>query len=230
MDIRNKILIVASHPDDEVLGCGGIIAKYSKDREVYILILGEGVSSRYQKREEAPKEELDKIREQSRQAGKFLGAKEVFFLDLPDQRFDTVSFLDIVKKIENIVQALMPEIIYTHSSSDLNLDHRITFEAVLTATRPIGEFSAKELYSFEISSSTEWAFSKINGSFLPDVFEDISSSDIAKKIEALKIYEGEIKKFPHPRSEEAILSLAKIRGSSVGSNYAEAFELIRYIR
>lgn len=230
MDNKNKILIIAAHPDDEVLGCGGTIAKYSKDREVYVLILGEGVSSRYQKKEEAPREELDKIKEQSRKASQVLGVKESFFLDLPDQRFDTVSFLDIVKKIENIIQTLRPEVIYTHSSRDLNLDHRITFEAVLTATRPTGDFLVKELYSFEVLSSTEWSFQKVNGSFSPNFFEEISFLDISKKIESLKIYEGEIRKFPHPRSEEAILSLAKTRGSSVGLNYAEAFELIRCLK
>lgn len=224
-----KILVVAAHPDDEVLGCGGIIAKYANDNEVFILILGEGITSRYLNRKEASADELSALKEKAKSAGKFLGARDVFFLDLPDQRFEKVSFLEITKKIEEIIKKIEPEIIFTHSYADLNLDHRIAFNAVLTITRPVENCKVKEIYSFEAPSSTEWSFQKINGSFLPNVFEDITST-IGKKIEAIKIYESEMRKFPHPRSEEGIKILAKIRGMSVGIKFIEAFELIRRIR
>lgn len=226
---KSKILIIAAHPDDEVLGCGGTIAKYAKSKEIYVAILGEGIFSRYQKRDEANKEELLSLEKKSKEIGKFLGVKENFFFGLPDNQFDTIPFLKIVKKVEEVIKKVKPEIIYTHHNGDLNIDHRITFQAVLTAARPINNCSVKEIYSFEVLSSTEWSFQKINGSFLANVFEDISTT-ISKKIEAMKIYKTEIREFPHPRSEEAILSVAKRRGSVAGFKYAEAFELIRTFR
>jgi len=229
MKKSKKILIVSAHPDDEVLGCGGTIAKYAKSNDIYLVVLGEGISSRYAQREKAPKKELLELKKQSQKAGKFLGLKECFFFDLADNRFDTVPFLEIVKKIEEIIQKIKPEIIYTHHCGDLNIDHRITFQAVLTCTRPIADSSVKQIYSFEVASSTEWAFQKIKKPFLPNVFEDVSQT-IGKKVKALELYKSEIKKFPHPRSREAILTIAKRWGSVVGSEYAEAFELIRWIK
>ena len=225
---KNKILIVAAHPDDEVLGCGGTIAKYAKDNEIYILILGEGITSRYENRQEASAVELSALKHKATEAGKFLGAKDIFFLDLPDQRFETVPFLEITKKIEEFIKKIEPKIIFTHSSADLNLDHRISFNSVMTAARPVKNCPVKEIYSFEIPSSTEWSFQKINGAFLPNIFEDISST-LERKIEASKIYNSEMREFPHPRSKEGIEILAKKRGMAVGINLSEAFELIRRI-
>lgn len=226
---NNKILIVAAHPDDEVLGCGGTIAKYAKEKQIYIAILGEGISSRYNKRKEVKREELLDLQKQSQKAGKLLGAKENFFFGFPDNQFDTIPFLEIVKKIEEVIKKIKPEIIYTHHSGDLNIDHRITFQAVLTATRPTKDCPVKEIYSFEVLSSTEWSFQKINGTFLPNVFEDISLT-INKKFKAMQTYKTEIRKFPHPRSKEAILSIAKRWGSVIGLKCTEAFELIRSIK
>lgn len=228
MSNGNKILVVVAHPDDEVLGCGGTIAKYAKNNEVFILILGEGITSRYSNRQDANIEELTALKQKAKNAGNFLGAKDTFFLDLPDQRFEAIPFLEITKKVEEFVKKIEPKIIFTHSPADLNLDHRIVFNAVLTAARPVENCKVKEIYSFEAPSSTEWSFQKINGTFLPNVFEDIFST-IEKKIEAIKIYESEIREFPHPRSEEGIRILAKRRGMAVGIKFAEAFELIRQI-
>ena len=225
---NNKILIIAAHPDDEVLGCGGIIAKYAKSNEIYVLILGEGITSRYSKRLQAPQKELLELKEKARKAGKLLSAKEIFFLDLPDQRLETIPFLEIVKKVEEFVKKIEPQVIFTHSSADLNLDHRITFRAVLTAARPVKECSVKEIYSFEVLSSTEWGFKKINGAFVPNIFEDIALT-IDKKIQALRLYGAEIKEFPHPRSPEGVKLLAQKRGMEAGVKFAEAFELIRRI-
>ena len=223
----NKILVIVAHPDDEVLGCGCTISKYSQNSEVFVLILGEGITSRYDSREKVDPRAVQNLKNKSIEAGRILGVRETMFLDLPDQRFDVLPFLEIVKRVEEIINRIKPDIIYTHSQSDLNLDHRICFNAVLTASRPKPEMFIKEIISFEIPSSTEWSFGKINGYFCPNVFESGEQKDIEKKLNALRIYESEMRQFPHPRSEEAILSLGKTRGSCVGVNYAEAFELIR---
>lgn len=229
MQNKQKILVVAAHPDDEVLGCGGTIAKYAKNNEVYILILGEGISSRYKKREQAKKEDLLELQSQSQKAGKLLGAKKNFFFNLPDNRFDTVSILDIVKKVEEVIKEVKPNTIYTHHSGDLNIDHRITFQAVLTAVRPVKGNLVKKIYSFEIPSSTEWSQQEIEKPFLPNDYEDISAT-IKNKIEALKIYKSETKEFPHPRSLKGIEVLAQKRGMEAGLEFAEAFELIRSVK
>lgn len=229
MENKKNILVVAAHPDDEVLGCGATIAKYAETSDVYVLILGEGITSRYKNRQEAPKEELSALKEKAKKAGEILGAKEVFLLDMPDQRFETVPLLEITKEIEKIIEEKSPQIIFTHSASDLNLDHRITFDAVLTATRPTGACPVKEIYSFESMSSTGWGFGKVRGQFMPNVYEDVSLT-LDKKIEALKAYGAEIKEFPHPRSLEGIKILAQKRGMETGFKAAEAFELIRLSR
>ncbi len=221
-------MVVVAHPDDEVLGCGGTIAKYANNNEIYVAILGEGVSSRYAQRGEARRNELLELQKQSRKAGKLLGAKENFFFNLPDNRFDTVPFLEIVKKIESIIVKVKPERIYTHHSGDLNIDHRITFQAVLTGTRPTGDCSVREIYAFEVPSSTEWSFQKLGDVFTPNVFEDISRT-IEVKLEALKMYESEIRKYPHPRSLRALNIIAQRWGIVVGKEYVEPFALIRRI-
>lgn len=224
-----KILIVAAHPDDEILGCGGTIAKYSPSNDVYIAILGEGASARYPRREDVPKECFDELQKQSRQVGKTLGVKDNLFLNLPDNRFDTVPFLDIVKKVENIISEIGPDIIYTHHGGDLNIDHRISFLSVLTAARPAKGCPVKEVYSFEVPSSTEWSFQRVNGPFCPNVFEDISQS-MDLKIKCMNLYKNETGSFPHPRSEEALISIAKRWGAVAGVGCAEAFELIRWLK
>jgi LmbE family N-acetylglucosaminyl deacetylase len=226
---KNKILVVAAHPDDEALGCGGTIAKHTKDSDIYVVILGEGISSRYKQRDEVKKEELLELQRKSQKVSKLLGVKKNLFLNLPDNQFDTVPFLDIVKKVEEIVKEIKPEIIYTHHSGDLNIDHRITFQAVLTATRPIKKCPVREIYSFEITSSTEWSYQKVEKPFIPNIYEDISST-FKKKIKALQIYKTELRKFPHPRSLRGIKILAQKRGMEVGLKYAETFELIKLIR
>jgi len=226
---RSNVLVIAAHPDDEVLGCGGVMAKYSGEKDIYIIILGEGISSRHEKREDASKEELLGLQSQSIKVGKLLGAKANLFFNFPDNRFDTVPFLDIVKKIEEIIGEIRPEVIYTHHFGDLNIDHRITFRAVLTATRPINNCSAKEIYSFEIPSSTEWSYQKIENPFVPNVYEDISDT-FKKKIEAMGIYQKELREFPHPRSLKGIEIFAQKRGVESGLEYAEAFELIKWTK
>ena len=222
-----NILVIAAHPDDEVLGCGGTIAREAiEGNEVYISILGEGVTSRYEHREKADSELISKLHNQSNQVASFLGAKEIFMYNLPDNQFDTVPLLDVVKIIEGLVDKLAPTVIYTHHCSDLNIDHTITHRATLTATRPFPGQPVKDIFAFEIPSSTEWAFGQLQGSFNPNVFVDISKT-LDKKIKALEIYVEETRTFPHPRSQEALRSTAKYRGSAAGFAAAEGFEVIR---
>lgn len=223
---KNSILIVAAHPDDEVLGCGGTIVKLiQQGYEVFTLILGEGITSRYKKNENTEKK-IKNLKNEMHKANKILGIKKIFTFNFPDNKFDSVSLLDIVKKIEKIKNIVKPEIIFTHYKNDLNIDHRITYNAVITSTRPMEDETVKTICSFEILSSTEWMFPL---KFSPNVFFDISKT-IDKKIEAMSYYLSEIKEFPHPRSLESIKLNSKIWGIKVGLNYAEAFQLVRYIK
>jgi len=225
---KQKLLIVAAHPDDEILGCGGSLARLAKEGcEVYTLILGEGITSRDEKRERKKKEkDINELKNQTCKANKIIGVKDIFIYDFPDNRFDTMAILDIVKLIEKIKNKIKPDVIYTHYKGDLNIDHRITYNAVLTACRPTKKETVKEIYSFETPSSTEWRFPN---TFWPNVFIDITGfMDV--KIKALKKYKSEMRNFPHPRSERSIKAIATKWGSVVGVNYAEAFEAIRIIK
>ena len=223
-----KVLSILAHPDDEVLGCGGTIARLSKKgNEIYVLILGEGITSRDDIRDKQKrKSETLALRRQAEEANKLLGIKKIFFYDFPDNRFDTIPFLDIVKVIEKIKNQIKPEIIFTHYEKDLNIDHQITYKAVITATRPLEKENVKEIYSFEIPSSTEWSYPL---SFSPNMFYDISET-IDVKIKALKEYKSELKKYPYPRSLEGVELTAKNWGMKVGLNYAEAFKTVRIIK
>jgi LmbE family N-acetylglucosaminyl deacetylase len=163
------ILVVAAHPDDEVLGCGGTIARYAAEaHDVHIAILGEGITSRYGERDAAPAAEIEQLAGHARAAGAALGARSVSFGGLPDNRFDTVALLDIVKPVEQWVAAFRPDAIYTHHPGDLNVDHGLTFRAVLTATRPgASPVIVPDLYAFEVPSSTDWAFQRLGPPFRP---------------------------------------------------------------
>ena len=171
----NKILVAAAHPDDEILGCGGTAARMVKEgNEVYTLILGEGITSRDDTREREKREtEITQLKKQIHQANAVIGVKEVITYDFPDNRFDTVPLLDIIKVIENIKNKVKPGIVFTHYEQDLNIDHRIAYQEVITAMRPTTGETVKEIYSFEVLSSTEWNFPL---RFSPDVFFDISKS------------------------------------------------------
>jgi LmbE family N-acetylglucosaminyl deacetylase len=224
------VLIVVAHPDDEVLGCGGTIAKYAKKgNKVYCLFLGGGKASRYSDKKTAIAEKKQALlSRETQEAAKILGISEIFFNNFPDQKYDTVPFLNLVKSIEKIKETIKPDIIYTHHCGDLNLDHQITFKAVLTACRPLKGETVKEIYSFEVPSSTEWGIPKRKNYFIPNVFVDVSDT-FNKKIEALKTYKSEIRKYPHPRSPRGLEIIARQRGMMAGKELAEAFELVREI-
>jgi N-acetylglucosamine malate deacetylase 1 len=224
-----SVLVIAAHPDDELLGCGGTIAKLSGDDVVDIVILGEGLSSRLDRRDEVDPAALRRLHGDAKRVGELLGARSVEVAGLPDNRFDELAMLDVVKRVESFVMRRRPLSIYTHHPGDLNIDHGVTFRAVLTATRPVGDCHVRDVYTFEVASSTEWAFQQIAPAFQPNVFVDISST-IDRKIDAMAVYESEARAFPHPRSAEALRAQARRWGSVTGLPYAEAFQLIRSIR
>ena len=225
--MSERILVVAAHPDDEVLGCGATIARMAAEgSHVAIAILGEGITSRYADRVAAPPELLTQLRRDGEKAANLLGAAEVSFHELPDNRFDTMPMLDVVKLVEGLVERIAPREIYTHHPGDLNVDHGIVHRAVLTATRPTYEGDVRRILTFEVPSSTDWAFRQVMPEFCPNVFVDVTMT-IERKLEAMRAYESEARPFPHPRSDEALLALARMRGSSVGFEAAEAFQLVR---
>lgn len=226
--MNKKILVIAAHPDDEILGCGGTIARLIQENyKVYTLILGEGLTARDEKRgENINQKEIKNLKKQMYKANKILGVKNIFTYDLPDNRFDSIDLLDIVKIIEKVKNTVKPSIIFTHYEKDLNIDHQITYRAVITATRPLKDEVVKEIYSFENLSSTEWNYPL---SFSPDLFFDIKNT-INLKLKAIKEYKSELREFSHPRSLVGIELNAKYWGMSVGLDYAEVFKIIRIIK
>jgi LmbE family N-acetylglucosaminyl deacetylase len=224
-----SILVLAAHPDDEVLGCGGTIARRVEEGEqVYISILGEGITSRYNEREEADQQLVDALEETGREVAELLGAKEVYSHNFPDNRFDTVPLLDVVKTIEDLIDEIQPEIVYTQHGGDLNIDHNIVYRATLTATRPMTDCPVRKVYAYEVASSTEWAFQEFSPPFRPNTFVDISET-LEKKIDAMEMYESEARSYPHPRAPESLRAIARNWGRTVGLQAAEAFELVRSI-
>ncbi len=225
MKNNGTVLVIAAHADDEVLGCGGTIARHvSEGDAVHMLFLSDGVSSRDEGNDAA----LDERKAMAVAAGKSLGAKPPVFLDFPDNRLDTVPLLEIVKKVEAVVSKIKPWTVYTHSITDLNIDHRITHQAALTACRPVPGSSVRNIFAFEICSSTEWGSAEYSTGFQPTRFVDITKYKEAKR-KALECYNRELRKFPHPRSFEVLESLAIVRGSTVSVEAAEAFEVVREI-
>jgi LmbE family N-acetylglucosaminyl deacetylase len=225
-----KYLIVVAHPDDEVLGCGGTIARLAREgHDVYIAILGEGLTSRYKKSEKSNNKKVAALEAHSRQVAEFLNCKDIFFHNLPDNCFDTLPLLKIVQLIEALIKQIQPQIIFTHHRGDLNIDHSILHRAVLTATRPVSGCTVQEIYAVEVASSTEWTFGQLQPLFRPNTFVDICAT-LETKVEAMEMYESESRPFPHPRSSDALRAAARRWGSMAGVEAAEAFELIRSIR
>lgn len=217
-----NILIVASHPDDEVLGCGATSAKLAcLGSEIHPFILGQGAMSRGEKCAQKNKD----LKQAARQVAATLGTKPPIFLDLPDNRFDSLDLLDIVQPIEQIIHEIQPVMILTHHANDLNIDHQKTFQAVLTAARPMQNSTVQEILCFETPSSTEWGFGKIGSQFNPSVFYDVTNH-FDQKIKALKYYEMEMREFSHPRSYKAIKVMAEKWGSVIGYSMCEAFEVV----
>ena len=224
---KNKILVVVAHPDDEVLGCGGTIARFAKQGyEVNILVISDGESSRNLKDYDL-KRKIKNRKKACFNVAKLLRAKKPNFCGYPDNQLDKIPLLKITKEIEKFIKKIKPNLIFTHHWGDLNIDHVKVNAAVVTACRPQKGNTVKTLLFFEIPSSTEWQISSKKNTFSPNWFVDITKQ-LKKKIKALNIYKSEIKKWPHPRSTKAVISLAKWRGATVGYKSAAAFVLGRH--
>jgi LmbE family N-acetylglucosaminyl deacetylase len=224
-----NVLCIAAHPDDETLGCGGTLARLAAEgHNIFIAILGEGLTSRVAAREDADRMALEELHQDARKASGLLGAKDLFLSRLPDNRFDTVPLLDVVKIIEGLVEKVHPQVIYTQHGGDLNIDHVITFRATLTAARALAGTSVREVLAYEVPSSTETAFQQFTPVFLPDTFVDITTS-LEKKIAAMQAYRSERRTMPHPRSPEMLRAWAAYRGAAAGANAAEAFVTVRRV-
>jgi N-acetylglucosamine malate deacetylase 1 len=228
-------LILAAHPDDEVLGCGGTMAKLAAEgAEVHVAFLADGVGSRggadtCETLTLAARKALEQRRAAARRACEILGAASVRFDDLPDNRLDTVPLLDITQRIETLVGEHRPELLITHHAGDLNVDHRRVHQAAITACRPQRGHPVKTLLTFEVASSTEWQPPGSGAPFLPNWFVDVSAT-IEQKLEALDAYAAELRGWPHPRSREGVEHLARWRGATIGCAAAEAFLVARVLR
>jgi LmbE family N-acetylglucosaminyl deacetylase len=221
-----RALIIAAHPDDEVLGCGATVAKYSRvSAEFMVLFVAEGSSCRFV--DPSCSVSITSIAERNQMAVSALtklGVNNYLFNDLPCGRLDQVPIIEINKVIERAIHKFEPDTVLTHSALDANNDHRIVFRATVMATRPASYNRVKRLLSYEVLSSSEWSFGE---AFAPTVFEQIDECDLSLKCKALSSYETEVKPFPFPRSEDGVRAMAMIRGMQAGVPLAEAFSLIR---
>ena len=231
--LRNKrILVVVAHPDDELLGLGASMHKLIKEYDctTRVIILGEGITSRSDSRDtERWQKELEVHKANIESARKYIGYDSVGIYNFPDNRFDTVALLDIIKVIEKEKEDFQPEVIFTHHGGDVNIDHQRTFEAVVTACRPMAHERVKTIISFETPSGTEWRTVADPRHFLPNFFISVSEGDLQAKVKGMESYEFEKRAFPHPRSPEALRIQAQRWGVAVGEPMAEAFCIIRSI-
>lgn len=226
-------MIVVAHPDDELLGLGASMNRIidgDLNVKTHVVILGEGLTSRSDNRDvDKWNEELEKHKQNILQAQKAIGYGEVSIYDFPDNRFDSVPILDIIKVIESEKEKFLPDVIFTHHGGDVNIDHQRTFEAVLTSCRPMKHETVQTLITFETPSGTEWRASSDPRHFLPNFFISVKEKNIEAKIKGMESYEFEKREYPHPRSPEALRVQAKRCGVSIGKDYAEAFQIIRSI-
>lgn len=234
-----KILILAAHPDDEVLGMGGTMKKLSNDgNEIKLIFMSTGILARRNNTNNSSRQvftdewmeknekKISNLRNDAKKAGKILGVKDIEFKDFPDNEMDMVSTLVVAKSIENSVDDFKPKIVYTTPEIDVNVDHKKVFDATLVATRPKKRSRVEQVISYEIPSSSEWFFPE---QFSPNIFENIEK-EFPAKIRAIKSYKNELMKFPHPRSVDALESIGKKWGTVSGYKYAEAFKLVRLLK
>jgi len=223
--IKKKVLIVVAHTDDETIGMGGTIKKHiNNGDEVFAISMTDGIGSR----ELFQKKDILKRVESSNLASKILGFKWIERFNFKDNMLDSEPLLEIIKPLEKFKESIQPNIVYTHCGGDLNIDHRVIANAVLTVFRPEPRDSCQEIRLLEISSATDFGNEFITGKFHPNLFEDISKTWDDKE-KALLAYEEELREFPHSRSLEGIKNLARLRGNQVGIEMAEAFQIIRKI-
>ena len=219
--MKKQILILSPHADDEILGCGGIISKFSKEGcDINVLILtnaNDGAPEIYSKKD------IKKIRDESKLANEFIGTKKLFFENLPALTLNQYPLYKISNIIEKYILKIKPEVVFIPSSNDIHEDHKIIFKAAKVSLRPNKKSNVKKILSYEVLSETEW--NENEKAFSPNYFVKLNKLNINNKIKAFLKYKSQVKKFPHPRSKEAILSLSRVRGSQVFAEYAEAFRV-----
>lgn len=217
------VLIVAAHPDDEALGCGGTLARLSASGiQAHVLFMTDGVSSRPGSTDQNAR------RQAAASAAEILGLNPPTFHDFPDNAMDTVSLLDVVRVVEATIERIAPKAVFTHHHGDLNVDHQVVHRAVITACRPQPSHVVESILSFSVRSSSEWCVEDPGNYFHPNLFVDIDST-LSRKLEALSQYAGEMRSSPHTRSLQAVESEARVLGNTVGLNAAEGFRIIRSI-
>lgn len=222
---QERILVVVAHPDDEILGCGGAIARHIEAGDtVATLILGEGIASRADVAKGEISRHQRELQKAAHVAQEILGAPEPILRQLPDNQFDTVSLLSVIHEIEAVCKDVSPTLIYTHHAGDVNVDHRIVSQAIDAVARPMEGNSVKEVRAFEVPSSSEWNFTR--DVFRPNIFVSLTEEQLKKKIAAMRCYTSEIREFPHPRSAKYLEALARVRGGQSGAHAAEAFALV----
>ena len=223
--MNKKVLILSPHADDEILGCGGFISKYSKKNYfINVLILtnaNKGAPEIYSSKK------IKDIRNEARISNNFIGTKKLFFEELPALNLSNYPIYRIANIINKYIEEINPEIVLIPSANDINDDHKIIFKAAKVAMRPNKKNDLKKILSYEVLSETEW--NENEKSFNPNYFVRLDKSDITKKVKAFLKYRSQVKKFPHPRSKEAIINLSKVRGSQVFTRYAEAFKVEKII-
>lgn len=219
----SKVLVIAPHPDDEVLGCAGTIAKHVLNgNKIYVCIVTETYPPDW------PTDDLMRRKEEVLKADKLLGVRKTYFLGFPTVRLDTVPQKELNEKLTKVINQVKPELVYIPHRGDINQDHRLVFDAAMVAVRPKPGSLVRRVLSYEILSETEWGAPFRDNVFIPNVYVDISET-LETKLKAMSEYKSELKEYPHPRSLEAISALAKVRGSSIGVRAAEAFMLVREV-
>ena len=222
--MSKRVLVIAAHPDDELLGLGATVSLHvSCGDSVTIAIVADNGTARYED------ETIETVRHCARQAARQLGVTEVRFAGLADQKLDTVPILEITQWIEVILRDIQPQIIYTHHRRDINHDHRVVYEATMTAARPYNSPYVERILCFETPSATEWSGPYAEDSFVPTVYVDITGH-LETKLNAMSAYKTEIRPYPHPRSLEALRTRAAHWGSVIGVVAAEPFMLMREIQ
>lgn len=224
----HKVLVIAAHPDDEVLGAGGTIARLSSEGKIVdVLIVTDGSSSQY-----SDSDNLDEIinrkKRETRECADLLGVRNIYYGGLPDMKLDAVSHIDINKVIEKIIEEVRPDTVFTHFWGDVNVDHQNVYKSTLVAVRPLMNQIVKRLYCYRVPSSTEWTPSKPDTMFVPNVFVDISGFE-ETKYKAFSCYCTEMRDYPHPRSIRYLRETDIAAGLQVGISSAELFMLLREI-
>lgn len=219
-----RILLISPHPDDETLGAGGTILKLTEENNsIYWLIITE-----MSEKLGFSKEEILNRQREIEKVAEMYGFENVFNFNFPTTKLDTIPIGDLISKISAYIYKIRPEIIFVNNRSDIHTDHKITFQAVVSATKPFRMNFIKKILMYETVSETDALISLIENAFLPNIFVDISNY-IGKKLEIMSIYKSEIMEYPLPRSLDSIKVLARVRGSQMGVEYAEAFMLVREI-